>query len=716
MNGIASTSTTTIENSGYIDLLGSYYNGTASVPIGYRIQSITNGTTPATKFLISSNNNGTLTDIIKIDLNGNNNTAVGYEALYSNTTGNLNAVVGYQTLYSNTTGGGNIAVGYQTLYSNTTGSGNSAVGIEALYSNTTAVYNSAFGWRTLYSNTTGQYNTAIGQAALQYNTTGNLNSAFGVEALNTYNNTTSANGFITAIGYGAGVNYTGSEINNTILGAVPGVAGESNIIRIGNNSGTLLYGVETNTLATDYLLVNGNIQTPYSNNLIMNPIASTSTTTIENSGYIDLLGSYWNGTASVPIGYRIQSQITGTTPSSKFIISSNDNGTLTDIVKIDLNGNNSTFMGWNAGSSNTGSDNCAFGNKTLKSSTVGDYITAVGGSALYNYGTGSSVITGATYMTAIGYGAGYNYTGSETNNTVLGAVNGVAGEINIIRVGNNNGTLLYGVETNTLATDYLLVNGNIQTPYSNNIIMNGIASTSTTTTENSGYIDLLGSYYNGTASVPYGFRLQSDITATTPTGNLNFNLNNNGTITTLMSISQSGSFITYNSENIIMNPVPSSANYNNSGYIDILGSYYNGTASTLEGFRIFTNILSTTPTGQLVFALNSNGTITNLVEISLKGDLSVKGNMGSLTFNTGNGIVSAPTVITVGASPFEYTNNTGYNIIVYIGGGVITAIAINGTTIASGLTSTTIHSYYLKPLNYITVTYTTAPSMWYINA
>ncbi len=378
-------------------------------------------------------------------------------------------------------------------------------------------------------------------------------------------------------------------------------------------------------------------------------------------------------------------------------------------------------------STNTLSINLANANTWTALQTFGNNISI--GGAQFNIATltvGNFLYYNGTNWInqSLASGSGISISDYTISNSGVLSLNSLTGALDITTP---NSTLNITNSSPNIELDINLANANTWTALqtfgvgldvsaSNNIIMNGIASTSTTTTENSGYIDLLGSYYNGTASVPYGFRLQSDITATTPAGNLNFNLNNNGTITTLMSISQSGSFITYNSENIIMNPVPSSANYNNSGYIDILGSYYNGTASTLEGFRIFTNILSTTPTGQLVFALNSNGTITNLVEISLKGDLSVKGNMGSLTFNTGNGIVSAPTVITVGASPFEYTNNTGYNIIVYIGGGVITAIAINGTTIASGLTSTTIHSYYLKPLNYITVTYTTAPSMWYINA
>ena len=42
---------------------------------------------------------------------GSENTASGYEALFSLTTGNTNTASGYQALYSNTGGGANTAVG-----------------------------------------------------------------------------------------------------------------------------------------------------------------------------------------------------------------------------------------------------------------------------------------------------------------------------------------------------------------------------------------------------------------------------------------------------------------------------------------------------------------------------------------------------------------------------------------------------------------------------
>jgi hypothetical protein len=111
------------------------------------------------------------------------NSALGYLALNHNTTGYSNSAVGTQVLYYNTTGYGNSAVGYQALCLNITGFSNSAMGYQVLYSNTTGIYNSAISFQAIYSNTTGSYNSALGYQALYYSTTGSYNSAIGFRAL-----------------------------------------------------------------------------------------------------------------------------------------------------------------------------------------------------------------------------------------------------------------------------------------------------------------------------------------------------------------------------------------------------------------------------------------------------------------------------------------------------------------------------------------------------
>jgi uncharacterized coiled-coil protein SlyX len=162
------------------------------------------------------------------------NTAEGQKALFSLTTGVGNAAVGWYSLFSNTDGSFNTAVGTGTLLFNvgdqSTGEGveNTAVGAAALLSNTTGHQNTAVGTQALFSNTTGVVNTATGYQALVSNTTGSFNTAIGLYAL--ASNTT---GFTnTAVGYGAGSSLTTGQRNIDI--GHPGVAGESDTIRIGN--------------------------------------------------------------------------------------------------------------------------------------------------------------------------------------------------------------------------------------------------------------------------------------------------------------------------------------------------------------------------------------------------------------------------------------------------------------------------------------------------
>ena len=88
---------------------------------------------------------------------------------------------------------------------------NTAEGGNALFKNTTGNENTANGLAALFNNTTGRFNTATGLQALVSNTTGKLNIA---------------------LGESAGQNLTTGS-NNIDVGNPGGVAGESNIIRIG---------------------------------------------------------------------------------------------------------------------------------------------------------------------------------------------------------------------------------------------------------------------------------------------------------------------------------------------------------------------------------------------------------------------------------------------------------------------------------------------------
>jgi hypothetical protein len=79
------------------------------------------------------------------------------------------------------------------------------------------------------------------------------------------------------------------------------------------------------------------------------------------------------------------------------------------------------------------------------------------------------------------------------------------------------------------------------------------------------------------------------------------------------------------------------------------------------------------------------------------------------TLTATNGFASyaphTPVAVTVGASPFSYTNNTTTAQEVHVGGGTITTISKMGVTIPDNIVNT------LQPTNYIVITYTLAPTM-----
>jgi Chaperone of endosialidase len=225
-----------------------------------------------------TNVNTVLGEDALINNNGSENTAVGFNALFSNTGGFANTAEGSRALFSNTTGSLNTAIGDEALLSNTTGISNTAIGGAALGSNITGFSNTAIGNVALLKNTTGNNNTGNGLAALNYNTTGSFNTANGVGALlfNTIGNGNTANGANAllnsttgnnntasgdsallnnttgnnniALGASAGTNLTTGS-NNIYIGS-GGASTESRTIRIGTQHGrTFVAGISGVTVA-----------------------------------------------------------------------------------------------------------------------------------------------------------------------------------------------------------------------------------------------------------------------------------------------------------------------------------------------------------------------------------------------------------------------------------------------------------------------------------
>lgn len=169
-------------------------------------------------------------------------TAIGVDALKSNTNGNWNTAVGRLTLSNNTEGGHGTAVGNAALATNSTGVHNTGIGFHALVLNTTGGYNTALGSNSLPNNTTGIANAAIGGLSLVNNNTGSWNTAIGQDA--GAGNTTGNNN--TAVGGGALRSSAGDYTNTSGFGFNAQVSG-NNQVQLGDSSTTTFcYGAVQN--------------------------------------------------------------------------------------------------------------------------------------------------------------------------------------------------------------------------------------------------------------------------------------------------------------------------------------------------------------------------------------------------------------------------------------------------------------------------------------
>lgn len=158
--------------------------------------------------------------------NAAQNTAVGFNSLYSNDSGSSNTAAGANALGANVSGSNNVGVGAGALSNNTSGASNTAVGMQSLSGNGITSNNTAIGTQALWSHNGGCCNTAVGFQAMFDDTGGQNNVAIGDGALSA--NLIGASNI--AIGFNAGSVVTG--YNNIDIGN-SGVANDSNAIRIG---------------------------------------------------------------------------------------------------------------------------------------------------------------------------------------------------------------------------------------------------------------------------------------------------------------------------------------------------------------------------------------------------------------------------------------------------------------------------------------------------
>jgi hypothetical protein len=134
------------------------------------------------------------------------------------TDSNNNTIIGKSSGNGSISGSQNTGIGENCYNSLTSGSYNAALGQYCFVALTTGSSNCAVGQNILAACTSGIRNVGIGNDTMSGITTGNYNSAFGVQAAS---------------------NYTGSESSNICIGYnTAGTVSESNVLRIGNGTGT----------------------------------------------------------------------------------------------------------------------------------------------------------------------------------------------------------------------------------------------------------------------------------------------------------------------------------------------------------------------------------------------------------------------------------------------------------------------------------------------
>jgi hypothetical protein len=372
-----------------------------------------------------------------------------------------------------------------------------AIGSQALDSNTTGIANTAAGYTALTANTTGSHNTATGYQALQSNATGGNNTATGTFAM--HNATGSHN---TALGYNAGGNLGSGNYNIYIGSQVSGATADANTLRIGVPfSGAPLFGGQNRAFIAGIVGVNvGNSEAVYidsSGQLGSGPVVPgtntvSSTKVVDNS--LTAADLAMNAVGTSELG---DDAVTAAKVAFPYAGSTSEGGPATDVActacvgasevaftfaglgpntfagtqritggHLDLTlssansggltqngsrllhttGVQNTFLGGDAGNYGaSGSANTGVGHLALAADAVGTYNTAVGAEALRavdaghsNTATGSQALmnlSAGANNTAVGHGAGRRLVVG-THNVYLGAhVEGLNGEAHTMRLG-----------------------------------------------------------------------------------------------------------------------------------------------------------------------------------------------------------------------------------------------------------------------------------------
>jgi hypothetical protein len=420
--------------------------------------------------------------------------AIGSNALDSTTTTTAtNIAIGANALTRLTTGSKNIALGDYAGFGYT-GAETSNICIGA-----TGIAGESNSIRINNTSTATSQAIAIGSNALDSTTsTTATNIAIGANAL-TRLTTGSKN---IALGDNAGTAFTLGETNNICIGAT-GIAGESNTIRINNQSSAVSQSIAIGSNALDSvtnpttalnIAIGANALTRLTGgarNIAVGDFAGIAYTSTEFNNI--LIGA--TGVAGEGNSIRINN--TSTATSQAIAIGSNalDSTTSTTATNIAvganaltqlLTGSKNIALGDFAGIGYTGAENnniCIGATGTTgesnsirinNTSTATSQSIAIGSNALDSTTstTATNIAVGANALTrlitgsqniALGDYAGIGYTGAENNNICIGAT-GILGESNSIRISTRNVATSQTIAIGSTALDsYLarLVNLNL---------------------------------------------------------------------------------------------------------------------------------------------------------------------------------------------------------------------------------------------------------------
>ena len=177
----------------------------------------------------------------------------------------------------------------------------------------------------------------------------------------------------------------------------------------------------------------------------------------------------------------------------------------------------------------------------------------------------------------------------------------------------NNTLLLPTTSSDTLAAlgtvETFTVTQTFNSTSGASVVLSSAAASSGTTTVNSTALDMLGSYWNGSSAVPFGFRLYADVSATTPAGYISFNKNSNGTVTELWQLNQNGFFI---SDNVSASE-PSGSSVAYFGASSGGGWVFSATSNSTGYFAFKTN-------GSTKFIVNGAGIVSTYDQRSTTGN------------------------------------------------------------------------------------------------